>query len=268
MRDAVQATLELNDYEKRDISPAELRSAYKDADTQIRKALEPFGFYDVEVGKTLSGDANAGWKARFTVTPGKPAIVRARQVEVRGEGNQQRRVAEAVAGFVPRVGDRLDHATYEASKQVVDSSLRGAGYLDAKYARRRVTVKPEQETADIDLVWDSGPRYRFGEVRFSGDAPFSDEFLHEFVPWEQGAYFNSEQVLNLQQRLVDADYFELVSVQPALDEKKDGAVPIDILLNRDERTVYSGEVYYSTDFGPGIKVGAERRWLNRKGPKA
>ena len=57
-------------------------------------------------------------------------------------------------------------------------------------------------------------------------------------------------------------------MQPALDEKKDGTVPIDVLLKRDERTVYSGEVYYSTDFGAGVRVGAERRWLNKKGHKA
>src|SRR6185436_13283706 len=268
MRDAVRGTLELSDYQKRDISPAELRAAFKDADLQIRKALEAFGFYDVQVEKSLSGDATHGFKARFNVTPGKPAIVRQAHVEVRGEGKEQRRVAEAVAGFVPKVGDRLDHSTYEASKQVIDSSLRGAGYLDAKYLQRRVIVRPEEEAADIDLAWESGPRYRFGEVRFSGDAPFSDEFLHEFIPWRPGGYFNSEQVLNLQQRLVDADYFELVSVQPVLDERKDGTVPIDVLLKRDERTVYSGEVYYSTDFGAGIRVGAERRWLNRKGHKA
>ena len=268
MREAVRSTLQLGDYGKRDISPAELRAAFKNADEQIRKALEPFGFYDVEIDKKLSGDANAGWKAHFAVTPGKPAIVRQERVEVRGEGKQQRRVAEAVAGFAPRVGDRLDHATYEASKQVIDSSLRGSGYLDAKYAQRRVTVKPEEESAEVQLVWDSGPRYRFGAVRFSGDAPFPDKFLQEFIPWREDAYFNSEQVLTLQQRLVDADYFELVSVQPALDEKKDGTVPIDVLLNRDERTVYTGEVYYSTDFGAGVRVGAERRWLNKKGHKA
>jgi translocation and assembly module TamA len=268
MRDAARSTLQLADYGKRDISPAELRAAFRDADQQIRKALEPFGFYDVEIDKKLSGDANAGWKARFVVTPGKPAIVRQEHVEVRGEGKEQRRVAEAVAGFAPKVGDRLDHATYEASKQVIDSSLRGAGYLDAKYAARRVTVKPEEESADISLVWDSGPRYKFGDVRFSGDSPFPDKFLQQFVTWREDAYFNSEQVLNLQQRLVDADYFELVSVQPAFDEKKDGTVPIDVLLNRDERTVYSGEVYYSTDFGAGVRVGAERRWLNKKGHKA
>jgi len=268
MRDAVRSTLQLTDYGKRDISAAELRTAFKNADEQIRKALEPFGFYDVEVDKQLNGDANAGWKAHFKVTPGQPAIVRNQHVEVRGEGKEQHRVAEAVAGFAPRVGDRLDHSTYEASKQVIDASLRGSGYLDAKYAQRRVTVRPEQESADIALVWDSGPRYRFGPVRFSGDAPFNDKYLQQFVPWQEGDYFSSERVLTMQQRLVDADYFELVSVQPALEEKKDGAVPIDVLLNRDERTVYSGEVYYSTDFGAGVRVGAERRWLNKKGHKA
>jgi outer membrane protein assembly factor BamA len=108
----------------------------------------------------------------------------------------------------------------------------------------------------------------FGEVRFTGNAPFPDGFLRDFIPWKEDAYFNSEQVLNLQQRLVDADYFELVSVAPALDEKKDGTVPIDILLNRDQRTVYTGEVYYSTDFGAGVRLGAARRWLNQKGHKA
>ncbi|HET9472447.1 MAG TPA: outer membrane protein assembly factor [Steroidobacteraceae bacterium] len=268
MRDAVRATLELSSYGKRDISPAELRTAFRESDQQIRRALEPFGFYDVEIEKNLSGDAQNGWKARFSVAPGKPAIVRSERVEVHGEGREQRRVTEAVASFAPRVGDRLDHATYEASKAVIDTSLRGAGFLDAKITRRQVIVRPESESADIDLTWDSGARYRFGDVRFSGDAPFPEQFLQQFVSWDDDDFFNSERVLTMQQRLVDADYFQLVSVQPALDEKKDGRVPIDVLLNRDERTVYSGEVYYSTDYGAGVRVGAERRWLNKKGHKA
>jgi translocation and assembly module TamA len=270
MRDAVRATLELNQYEKRDISAATLRSAWRDSDEQIRRALEPFGYYDSQVDKDLTGDEASGWKAKFTVKPGDPAIVRNTHVEVRGEGKEQRRVEAAIAGFAPKVGERLDHATYEASKAAIDTTLRGSGYLDAKTTHRRVTVKPEEESADVDLQWESGPRYKFGAVRFTGDAPFPDEYLQEFVPWHdrEDAYFSSEQVLNLQQRLVDADYFELVSVAPALDERKEGEVPIDVLLKRDERTVYSGEVYYSTDFGAGVKVGAQRRWLNSKGHKA
>jgi translocation and assembly module TamA len=267
-RDAVRTSLSLNDYEKRDITPGELKAAYRDAEKQIKLALEPFGYYDPQVTPHLTGDETSGWVARFDVVPGDPVIVRESRVEVAGEGKDLRRVSEAVASFKPKVGERLDHPTYEASKSVVDTSLRGAGFLDAKYASRRVTVKPEEESAAIDLSWESGPRYRFGPVRFSGDAPFPEEYLQQYVTWDEGAYFNSEQVLNLQQRLVDADYFELVSVQPALDEKKDGAVPLDVLLKRDQRTVYTGEVYYSTDFGAGVKLGADRRWVNAKGHKA
>ena len=267
-REAVLATLQLGDYKKRDASAAELRAAYSQADEQVRQALEPFGFYDAQVDKTLSGDANSGWKAKVTVQPGEPAIVRRSRVEVTGEGRDQRRVKQAVEAFQPKDGARLDHPTYEASKAVIETSLRGSGYLDAKAVQKRVTVRPEENSAEVDLRYESGPRYKFGDVRFSGDAPFSENFLGDFVPWREGAYFNSEQVLNLQQRLVDADYFELVSVTPALDEKKDGTVPVDVLLKRDERTVYSGEVYYSTDFGGGVRVGAQRRWLNRKGHKA
>ena len=267
-RDAVRASLALANYDKRDISPSELRVAYRDAEDQIKRALEPFGFYDPKVTNHLTGDEAAGWTARFDVTRGDATVVREERVEVAGEGKEQRRVAAAVEAFAPKVGERLDHATYEASKSVVDTTLRGAGFLDAKYTSRRVTVRPEENSATVDLTWDSGPRYKFGAVRFSGDAPFPEEFLRQFVPWREDAYFNSEQVLNLQQRLVDADYFALVAVQPALDEKKDGTVPLDVLLQRDERTVYSGEVYYSTDFGIGVRVGAERRWLNKKGHKA
>ena len=95
------------------------------------------------------------------MTPGEPAIVREERVEVHGEGKEQRRVAEAVAGFAPKVGERLDHATYEASKAVIDTILRGAGFLDAKYTQRRVTVQPGgSNPPTIDLAWESGPRYK------------------------------------------------------------------------------------------------------------
>ena len=174
------------------------------------------------MNKELAGDATHGWKATFRVTPGAPAIVRSSKVEVLGEGREQRRVEAALAGFAPKVGERLDHATYEASKTVIDTSLRGSGYLDAKTTRRRVTVRPEEESADVDLQWESGARYKFGDVRFTGDAPFPESFLREFVPWREDAYFNSEQVLNLQQRLVDANYFELVSVAPRSMKRRTG----------------------------------------------
>ena len=55
-RDAVRATLQIDEYGNGPVSAAELRAAYKEADQQVRQALEPFGYYDVRVDKSLTGD--------------------------------------------------------------------------------------------------------------------------------------------------------------------------------------------------------------------
>ena len=106
---AIRASLELNNYAERDITPVQLRAAYRDADKQIIAALEPFGYYDPKVTPHLTGDEANGWTARFDVVPGDPVIVREEHVDVIGEGKDRRRVTAAIAGFLPKVGERLDH---------------------------------------------------------------------------------------------------------------------------------------------------------------
>ncbi len=44
-------------------------------------------------------------------------------------------------------------------------------------------------------------------------------------------------------------------------------MPVDVLLVPAKRTVYTANVYVSTDSGPGGKLGFERRWLNKRGHK-
>src|SRR5688572_9655291 len=89
-RDAVRTSLALYNYDKRDISPAELRAAYRDSEAEVKRALEPFGYYDPTVTRHLTGDEASGWTARFDVAPGEPSVVREARVEVAGEGKEQR----------------------------------------------------------------------------------------------------------------------------------------------------------------------------------
>ena len=81
-REAVRTSLTLADYDKRDISAVELRAAYKKAEDEIRRALEPFGFYDPSVTPHLTGNEADGWTARFDVVHGDPSVVREARVEV------------------------------------------------------------------------------------------------------------------------------------------------------------------------------------------
>ena len=74
-------------------------------------------------------------------------------------------------------------------------------------------------------------------------------------------------MLELQQALVDADYFASVAVSRIWSTRKEGVVPIDVMLIPAKRTVYTASVYVSTDTGPGTKLGIERRWFNKRGHK-
>lgn len=265
IRDRVLAGLPLQQYADRDATPAQIRRLFNSADEEIAELLRPFGFYDARVTGELQ-PTEGGFNASFTVIPGERVLVRKSSVEIMGESTSTRLVDEALAAFEPDVGEPLVHADYEDSKARIGAALRSSGYLDSELERHRVEVTKAANAADIDLAWSSGERYRFGEVRFS-DSQFPREFLRRYVPWREGEFYSDEQLLLMQQRLVDADYFATVAVQPVLDERAEGVVPIEVGLVPAKRSVYSAGAYVSTDSGPGVRLGFERRWLNDRGHK-
>ena len=132
--------------------------------------------------------------------------------------------------------------------------------------RHRVAVVGSAKTAEIDLAWDAGERHRLGELRFS-NSQFPDHFLQRYKPWLADEFYSAEKLLSLQQTLVDADYFSSVAVTPDIEQAKDGVVPVNVLVIPAKRTVYTANLYMSTDSGPGGRLGVQRRWLNRRGHK-
>lgn len=265
LAEAARANLTLQNYVARDVTAAQVRRLFQRGEDEIRRALEPYGYYNVQVSSTLR-TTDKGLDAVFRVTPGDPVIVRNSTVRVEGEGGEMRSVRAAVRRFQPKPGERLDHGRYEESKSAIESALFNTGYLRARAIAHRVEVTRQANTADIDLRFDSGQRHRFGEVRFS-EAQFPQEFLERFIPWEPEQFYSPDEVLTFQQRLVDADYFATVSVQPNLREIENLQVPIDVTLTPAKRSVYTAGVYASTDTGPGVRGGLQRRWVNPQGHK-
>lgn len=264
---AARNGLELTQYADRAVSPSQANRLFAKAEEEIRVALRPYGYYDARVeGDLQRGEKEGDYRAVFKVTRGEPVVVAKLDVSVEGSANDIETIHAAVASFRPRVGERLEHGVYEGSKANVANLLQSNGYFDAKLERRRVEVTQSAKSADIDVAWSSGDRYRFGAVTFP-DVQFPAEFLQRYVPWDPDQYYTTDELLTLQQRLVDADYFSTVSVQPDLERKADGRVPVDVMLVPAKRTIYTAGAYVSTDTGPGARVGMERRWLNSRGHK-
>jgi translocation and assembly module TamA len=266
LESAVRSGLTLQQYRDRSVSEAQLRRLLSLGEGEIRGTLEAWGYYDGKVESGMEQAASGDFRAWFRVEPGDPTLVSASEVSISGDAAQQPAVASALETFGPKVGERFDHAQYETSKDAIETALADHGFLSARLTAHRVEITTASHTARIQLTWEGGPRHTFGPTTFTG-GQFSHDFLLEFLPWKEGDEYSSAMVLDLQRRLVGADYFGTVTVTPHPEKAVERAVPITVELSTAKRDIYSGAFYASTDRGAGVELGVQRRWLNDRGHK-
>ncbi len=264
-RDAVKAAVEAAQYANREVSEAQVQRLHERAQAQAQKALEPWGYFEPKVKSELRQDGER-WLLVLQVTPGEVVRVRSLDLRLDGDADGQKPVQKALAAFVPGKGQPLDQSAYEKSKARLHAALVATGYLDAKLVTHQVEVSRATASADIHLAWQVGQRYRFGATHFDG-AQLPDAFLQRFVPWREGDFYTQERLLAFQQRLIDADYFSIVEVQPNRAQAHADSVPIEVALAPAKRSVYTGGLFVGTDTGPGLRGGMRRRWINRRGHK-
>jgi translocation and assembly module TamA len=262
---AALAGLDLTQYAGRDVSAAQARRLYERAPAQIATALEPYGYYDTSVTGELKETAE-GWNAELNVKPGDPVKVAELDLKLDGPARELKSVRLALRTFQPKAGQPMNHDAYERGKGAIQAALFAEGFLDAKLVTHRVEVTRSAHKATIRLAWEPGQRYRIGKTEFEG-SQFNDAFLVRYLPWNEGDFYTQEQLLSLQQRLNEADYFAVVDVNPDVENAADGVVPIKVTLAPAKRSVYTGGVFVGTDTGLGVRGGLDRRWMNRRGHK-
>ena len=262
----VQGALSLEDSIGRELSARRLAWLEDTATDEVRRALEPFGYFDPQVQVTHQRDG-AALHVRVQVTPGMPVRVRGYQVAVSGPGADDAAVQAAMAAFTPRPGAVFDQPAYETAKARVASALASHGYFDAILLRHRVEVTRATHSADVDLAWQSGPGYRVGALRFeqSPHAAIDPTLLAELASWNADRGWRARDMERLHDSLLRLGWFTRVDIAPDRDGAQDGVMPAVVRLTLAPRSVYRAGVSYGTDTGAGITLGFERRYLNRRG---
>lgn len=265
MTSNVANSLSLTDAVGDDVSERRLKYLLEEAEEEVREALEPFGSYDPVIRVTHSP---AG--VVVDVQPGEPVRVRARTVAVQGPAGDEEVLQEDLARFEPEVGDVFSHPAYEVSKGRVSRGLAERGYFDADFASRRVEVTRATRSADIDLVWTSGERYRMGDASFvqSPKAVVHDRLLRKLINWRPGEPYHQERIERLRDSLQRLEYFATIDIEPQIENAPEKQVPIAVALTPAKRSVYTAGLSYGSDSGAGIRLGSEQRYVNTRGHKA
>lgn len=238
LRDNLERAAPLYAWRDRRLSPAQARRLHDQGPEALLRTLEAFGYYRATVEGELSREGD-DWVARYQVRVGNAIRVRELDIDFAGEGADDPALAALLPGFPLRPGDRLVHAQWERGKSALGSAIEGRGYLRARQTSSRVEVYREDRAADIALAWDTGPRYRYGETLFEG-AQFDDDFMQRFVRHRPGEPYLADDLLALQRRLIDADYFAFVSVSPRIARRR-GPAGTPVPADADATSASAGE---------------------------
>ncbi|MCX7117047.1 MAG: BamA/TamA family outer membrane protein [Legionellales bacterium] len=136
--------------------------------------------------------------------------------------------------------------------------------MHATFKKSILWIDEQQNSASIHLIFDTGPQFYFGQIRFH-PTYLSPKLLHRFVPFQWGQPYSEEQLDELNSNLAASGYFKTVKVKPKINN--DTQVPVDIDLKPSKRVTYSLGAGYGTDTGPRGLAELHVIPVNRSGHK-
>lgn len=233
------------------------------ADENVRGSLRALGFYSPVIQKSLRFDASC-WHAEFSIDPGDPIRLSAVDVAVDGPAVDDPEFLALVAKDALRSGDVLHHGRYEEFKQSFMRAATYTGYFDAEFERSSVIVDPALATADLDLDFASGSRYRVGEVTFT-EGILRDSLLASYSDIRPGQPFSGKLINDLHQALAGSAYFRSVSIVTEPLDETAKTVPVRVNLTPAKRRLFSAGGGFTTDMGPHLRLGYADRRRNDRG---
>ncbi|MDB6051772.1 MAG: rane protein [Pseudomonas sp.] len=234
------------------------------AEEQALKAAQALGYYQARINSDVQHEKGKDLRLVMDIEPGEPVHLRNVTVKVEGPASTLKEF-RVPASEALKTGAVLNHGHYEDAKRLIQNQASRYGFFDGHFTRQRLAIDPKAGVADIELVYDSGPRYVFGKVSFTGDAPFDDDLMQRMVPFKAGTPYDSELIAELNQNLQSSGYFEGVRVDAAPTAAVAQVIPVSVQLEtRKPRTVGLG-IGFSTDVGVRGKANWTRHWVNAQG---
>ncbi|MCD0188216.1 MULTISPECIES: autotransporter assembly complex protein TamA [Acinetobacter] len=192
---------------------ADFPSALPQLRTLSNQAAQAVGFYNAEFKFEKLSES----RVRVHVVPNPPVTIKQQNIEFTGEGQYEAQFQ--VIGVLPdqEVDDVFNHGLYEQTKKRITDAASDNGYFDSYWRLHDVKVAQPQNTADINLRYETGERYKLGNVEFrmsdpNKEFPLDMDILQSLVTWQDNADYTFWRVNGLANNLTNSRYFNYTLV--------------------------------------------------------
>ncbi len=241
----------------------DIKQFFNTVKKHLRKASRALGYYDAEFksgGKIVDGC----WKLKLRINQGLPVKVISQKISVVGEGANLPGYKRIMEKLPYENGDVLNHKLYTEFKTSLTDAAQALGFFDAEFEQHSIRVDPLGRKATIDLKFNTGLRYRYGEVTIKQDV-LSEGTIDTYLLLKTGKPFYAEDLLQQQQLLQRSNYFKTIKISVLHEQASNGRVPVLIELIRKKRNAYKFKLGYGSETGPRVSAEMNRRWTGDEG---
>ena len=226
----------------------------------VATAVQPYGFYNSETKVRIQ----EGDKVTVTVSLNTPLTINKVTREIIGAGREDKAFRERFNSLKLKEGDVLNQTIYESFKSSMFNYALSNGYFDYFWQATRLDLVRDEKQANVLLIAQSGPQYKFGELKFVGDDK-AKAIIKRLKPFKTGDAYSSSVLGDFNRRLNQSGYFNRVIARPVVSDAEGLLVPIEVSLQHRPTDAFNVSVGAATDTGPRVRLGWERPWVNDKG---
>jgi translocation and assembly module TamA len=263
LRALLEAHVEISRWRTHErMNAEEFRRLYRAAPKEIADLLATQGYYRPKIESSLD-EREGRLGARFVVDPGQAVSVASVSIQFAGALPQQdadaaQKMERLRLAWPLGVGTVFRHEDWEGGKRALLRSLALDRYPLATIAKSEALVDPDERTAQLTVVVDTGPSVRFGQVEIEGLSIYPRSVVENLNPIRVGEPYSLLQLREYQTRLLESGYFTSVTVDAR--PLPDGTAPVRVWVEERETRRIAFGVGYSTD--AGARFQAEYRQLN------
>lgn len=164
---------------------------------------------------------------------------------------------------VPPTGSILNQGQYDDFKSSLKSLAAKRGYFDADFTLSQLLVMPKEHEAFWHIIFNSGQRYRYGDVQFK-HSQIREDYLRNMLPIKRGEPYLINELSTLTSNYTASNWFSSVLLEPNLNPNTK-QVDLNVLLRPKKKNSMELGIGYVSDTGPRLQIGWMRPWINSRG---
>jgi len=241
------------------------RDLTEDAIEAATNAMRPFGYFNPVVDVIIAPLEKGEWLVSVDVGAGPPVIVKSLTLELTGPGKELETLNTWVKNFPLSQGQVLDQQLWDKAKLEALDLMEEAGYLQAGFTSHVIRVDPLANTAQLELVVDTGLQSVMGTVTFNQQI-VNDQVLASLQRFKKGDPYHSFLLEKFRLDLWRSGFFSDIEVVERRDTTTNPpSVNFEVNFNPRKKNTYQGTLGFGTDTQARLQFFYGRHLLSPRG---